>query len=69
MCPQGASAAATDIPLSRQTPAPAYEKLVEACDGHGEPVEKNSELQAAIERGLKAADQGIPLVLNVITGN
>jgi acetolactate synthase-1/2/3 large subunit len=69
MYPQGALAAATDIPLSRLTPAPAYEKLVEACDGHGERVEKPSELQAAIERGLKAADQGIPSVLNVITGN
>lgn len=68
MYPQGALATATDIPLSSLTPAPAYEKLVEACGGHGERIEKPDELQAAITRGLRAADQGIPAVLNVITG-
>jgi len=48
------------------SPSPAYEKIVEFAGGYGEKVEDPKTLVAAIERGLRAVEDGNPAVLNVI---
>ena len=67
MYPRGAAVAAPTMALTELTPSPHFERIVDAADGHGERVEDPAELRAAIERGLAAADDGRPAVLNVIT--
>ena len=54
--PDGAASSANQAPLTYLDPAPEYHKIVEASGGYGEEVEDPAELQAAIERGLKAVD-------------
>ena len=54
--PDGAASSANQAPLTYLDPAPAYHKIVEASDGHGEEVENPSDLPAALERAIKAVD-------------
>lgn len=42
-----------------------YEKVVEACGGHGEWVERCEDIQGALERAFAAADAGKPALVNV----
>lgn len=67
MYPEGRAASANSLPVVDLTPSPDYSKLVEFCDGYGEKVEDPAELPKALERGLKAVDNGDPAVINVVT--
>jgi acetolactate synthase-1/2/3 large subunit len=52
--------------LANLSPAPAYEKLIEAHGGHGERVERAEELPSALQRALAATKNGKQALLNVI---
>ncbi|MBI2994777.1 MAG: thiamine pyrophosphate-requiring protein [Gammaproteobacteria bacterium] len=67
MYPDGRAAAAKAMPLVELGPSPDYEKVIAACGGHGERVEKPGDLEAALRRALAAVDKGTPALLNVIT--
>jgi acetolactate synthase I/II/III large subunit len=54
--PDGAASTANQAPLTYLDPAPDYHKIVEASDGYGEEVKDPGDLQAALERGIKAVD-------------
>jgi acetolactate synthase I/II/III large subunit len=54
--PEGAASSANQAPLTYLDPAPEYHKIVEASDGYGEEVKDPGDLQAALERGLKAVE-------------
>lgn len=65
--PKGWAAKTGVFPLSDLSPAPAYEKIVEAHGGYGERVEKPDEVRPALQRALKAVrEEGRQAVLNVI---
>jgi len=51
--PEGHAARANRMPLTSLAPSPAYERIVEACGGHGELVEDPEALPAALERALQ----------------
>jgi acetolactate synthase-1/2/3 large subunit len=65
--PEGRAAKANVMPLTELKPSPDYEKVIETCGGHGEKVEKPSDLVPALKRGLAAVRSGTPALLNVIT--
>ena len=67
MYPDGDAVKADSMPLTALTPSPEFEKVVEASGGYGEKVADPDDLHGAIERGLMAADDGRPAVLNVLT--
>jgi len=46
-----------------------YEKVAEACGGHGEWVETVEALGPALERAFAAADAGTPAVVNIKIGD
>jgi len=65
--PKGWAAKTGEFPLSDLTPAPAYDKIVEAHGGYGERVERPEQVRPALQRALKAVkDEGRQAVLNVI---
>jgi acetolactate synthase-1/2/3 large subunit len=65
--PKGWAAKTGVFPLSDLTPAPAYEKIVEAHGGYGERVERAEQVRPALQRALRAVrDEGRQAVLNVI---
>lgn len=45
-----------------------YEKVAEACGGHGEWVDTVDGLKPALERAFAAADEGRPAVVNIKIG-
>jgi acetolactate synthase-1/2/3 large subunit len=47
-------------------PAPAFEKIVAAHDGHGERVERPADLPAALQRAVAAVRSGRQALVNVI---
>jgi acetolactate synthase I/II/III large subunit len=47
-------------------PTPDYWKIAEAFDGYGERVEETENLQAALDRGIEAVNQGRLAVIDVI---
>jgi len=64
---EGTAAEADGNLMADLAPSPAFEKLVEASGGHGEHVERPSELPAAIERALRVVrDERRQALLNVI---
>jgi acetolactate synthase-1/2/3 large subunit len=65
--PEGRAAKANVMPLTELKPSPDYEKVIGTCGGHGEKVEKPSDLVPALKRGLAAVRSGTPALLNVIT--
>jgi acetolactate synthase-1/2/3 large subunit len=67
MYPDGRAAKSNTLPVVNLTPSPNYEKIVESVDGYGEKVEDPADLPGAIERAMKAVDDGNPAVLNVVT--
>jgi len=65
--PKGWAARTGQYPLSDLSPAPAYEKIVEAHGGYGEKVERPEEVRPALRRALAAVrEEGRQAVLNVI---
>jgi acetolactate synthase-1/2/3 large subunit len=44
-----------------------YDLLAEATGGHAERVTTQDELRPALERALKATEQGVPAVVDCIT--
>jgi acetolactate synthase I/II/III large subunit len=44
-----------------------YDLLAEAVGGHGERVGEPDQLRPALERALKAAEEGVPAVLDAVT--
>jgi acetolactate synthase I/II/III large subunit len=54
--PDGAAASSNQAPLTYLDPAPEYHKIVQASDGYGEEVTDPADLQAALERGIKAVE-------------
>jgi acetolactate synthase-1/2/3 large subunit len=65
--PKGWAVKTGDFPLSDLTPAPAYEKIVEAHGGYGERVERAEQVRPALQRALKAVrEERRQAVLNVI---
>jgi acetolactate synthase-1/2/3 large subunit len=67
MYPDGMASKANHLPMVDLTPAPDYEKIVEACGGYGERVEDPAKLIGAIERGLRKVEDGTAVTLNVVT--
>jgi len=54
--PDGAASSSNQAPLTYLDPAPEYHKIVQASDGYGEEVKDPKDLQAALERGIKAVE-------------
>ncbi len=54
--PDGAASSSNQAPLTYLDPAPEYHKIVQASDGYGEAVSDPNDLQAALERGIKAVE-------------
>lgn len=59
-------AAEDDGRLLADLPAPNFEKIVAAHDGHGERVERPSDLPAALQRAAAAVRAGQQALVNVI---
>jgi acetolactate synthase-1/2/3 large subunit len=59
-------AAEADGRLLANLPAPAFEKIVAAHDGHGEKVERPADLPAALQRAAAAVRGGQQALVNVI---
>jgi acetolactate synthase I/II/III large subunit len=59
-------AAKADGRLLADLPAPAFEKIVAAHDGHGERVERPVDLPAAFRRAAAAVRGGQQALVNVI---
>ena len=59
-------AAEADGRLLADLPAPAFEKIVAAHDGHGERVERPADLPAALRRAAAAVRSGQQALVNVI---
>jgi acetolactate synthase-1/2/3 large subunit len=59
-------AAQADGRLLADLPAPAFEKIVAAHDGHGERVERPADLPAALRRAADAVRGGQQALVNVI---
>jgi acetolactate synthase I/II/III large subunit len=65
--PDGWAATTGSFPLSGLAPAPRYEEIVRAFDGHGERVESPEALPGALQRALKAVrEERRQAVVNVI---
>jgi acetolactate synthase-1/2/3 large subunit len=66
MYPQGAAAANSTL-LADLSPAPAFEKVVEASGGYGERVDDPGQLAAALARAVDAVTrQGRQALLNIV---
>ena len=59
-------AAEDDGRLLADLPAPAFEKIVAAHDGHGEKVERPADLPAALRRAAAAVRDGQQALVNVL---
>lgn len=53
--------------LAELGPAPAFERIIEAHDGHGERVEHPAELPGALQRAARAVREGRQALVNVIS--
>ncbi len=67
MYPTGHASKANQLPIVELAPSVDYEKIVEACGGHGEKVEDPAKLEAALRRGLEKVAAGIPVTLAITT--
>ncbi len=59
-------AAEADGRFMADLPAPSFEKIVAAHDGHGEKVERPADLPAALQRAAAAVRNGQQALVNVI---
>ncbi len=60
------AAAEADGRLLADLPAPSFEKIVAAHDGHGERVERPADLSAALKRAAAAVRGGQQALVNVL---
>ena len=66
MYPDGLASQEDLMPLVSLGDSPDYEKIMEACGGHGEKVDKAGDLEAALRRCLDANKQGKAALINLI---
>jgi acetolactate synthase-1/2/3 large subunit len=66
--PHGHAHATGRFPLTDLGPAPRYEEIVRAFDGHGERAETPAEVLPALRRALAAVREGRQAVVNVLCG-
>jgi len=66
--PNGWAKATGRFPLTDLGPAPRYEEIVRAFDGHGERAETPQEVEPALRRALAAVRAGRQAVVNVLCG-
>ena len=59
-------AAEADGRFMAELPTPAFEKIMEAHDGHGERVDRPADLPAALQRAAAAVRAGRQAVVNVV---
>jgi acetolactate synthase-1/2/3 large subunit len=64
--PEGWARSTGRFPLSELSPAPRYEEIVRAFDGHGERAETPGEVRPALARALAAVKNGRQAVVNVL---
>jgi acetolactate synthase I/II/III large subunit len=67
--PDGHAAKANTMPLVELSPAPDFEKVAEACGGHGEKVTAPEQLMPALRRAFDAIRSGTPALVDVATQN
>lgn len=67
MFPASTAAAGDGRLLAELGPAPAFERIIEAHNGHGERVEHPAELPAALQRAVRAVREGRQALVNVIS--
>jgi len=65
--PDGAAAAAAEMPLTTFGASPDYAALAVACGAYGERVDDPNELEGALRRALECNANGQAAVLEVIT--
>lgn len=66
--PDGYARSSGRFPLTDLGPAPRYEEIVRAYDGHGERVETPTEVGPALRRAFAAVREGRQAVVNVLCG-
>jgi len=66
--PDGWAKSTGRFPLTDLGPAPRYEEIVRAFDGHGERVERPDEVEPALRRALAVVRGGRQAVVNVLAG-
>jgi len=66
--PDGYARSTGRFPLTDLAPAPRYEEIVRAFDGHGERAETPAEVGPALRRALIATREGRQAVVNVLCG-
>ena len=66
--PDGWAKSTGRYPLSEHAPAPRYEEIVRAFDGHGERAETPAEVEPALRRALDAVRAGRQAVVNIVCG-
>jgi acetolactate synthase-1/2/3 large subunit len=64
--PDGYARSAGRFPLTSLSPAPRYEEIVRAFDGHGERAETPADVGPALRRALAAVRDGRQAVVNVL---
>ena len=65
--PDGRASRANRMPLSSLSPAPDYEKIIEASRGHGELIEDPDALQDALERAVSMVmNERRQVLLNIV---
>jgi acetolactate synthase-1/2/3 large subunit len=66
MYPNGLASKEEIMPLVSLGDSPEYDKIMEACGGHGEKVDKADDLEAALRRCLDANSKGQAALINLI---
>ena len=64
--PEGWAGSTGHFPLTSLSPSPRFEEIVKAFDGHGERVERLSDLVPALRCGLEAVRAGRQAVINIV---
>ncbi|HUO65435.1 MAG TPA: thiamine pyrophosphate-requiring protein [Terriglobales bacterium] len=64
--PEGWAKGTGQFPLTSLSPSPRFEEIVKAFDGHGELVDRQSELVPALQRALTAVRSGRQAVVNIL---
>jgi len=64
--PEGWAKGTGQFPLTSLSPSPRFEEIVKAFDGHGELVDRQSELVPALQRALRAVRSGTQAVVNIL---
>ncbi len=66
MYPDGLASKEPIMPLVSLGDSPEYDKIMEACGGHGEKVDNANDLEAALRRCLDANGKGKAALINLI---